>query len=219
MKPARRVVEKRRERAVKKAPPASARTRLEVDERREQLVKLGLDLFSARAYDEVSIVELARAAGISKGLLYHYFPTKRDFYVATVRAAAQLLLDRTVTPDDMPVVERLRAGLDAYFDYVEAHAASYAALLRGGIGADPEVTRIIEETRETFCDRLLEGAHLASPGPLVRTALRAWVGFVEAASLEWIERRAVPRAALRDLVLQVLQSAVTLAATAEGTNA
>ncbi len=61
------------------------RARLDVEERRKQLVALGNELFSKRTYDEVSIDELARAAGISKGLLYHYFPTKRDFYIATVR--------------------------------------------------------------------------------------------------------------------------------------
>src|SRR5580765_6635428 len=80
----------------RRAPPAAApRARLEVDERRAQLVALGVELFAARSYDEVSIDELARAAGISKGLLYHYFPTKRDFYVATVEEGATQLLART----------------------------------------------------------------------------------------------------------------------------
>ena len=74
------------------------RARLDVDERRRQLVELGLDLFGSRSYDEVSIDELAAAAGISKGLLYHYFPTKRDFYVATVREAAAQLVARTSMP-------------------------------------------------------------------------------------------------------------------------
>ena len=77
-----------RKRTAKAASSGSVRkprARLEVDERRAQLMKLGIELFAARAYDEVSIDELSRMAGISKGLLYHYFPTKRDFYVATVQ--------------------------------------------------------------------------------------------------------------------------------------
>jgi AcrR family transcriptional regulator len=73
-------------------------SRLDVEERRKQLVALGIELFAERTYDDVSIDELAHAAGISKGLLYHYFPTKRDFYIATVKQAAQELLDRTRRP-------------------------------------------------------------------------------------------------------------------------
>src|SRR5437773_1276863 len=127
-----RPTSKRAATAAKGATAARGRReRLDVDERRAQLVRLGIDLFAARTYDEVSIDELARSAGISKGLLYHYFPTKRDFYVATVREGSKQLLDRTVTPDDMPPLERLRFGLDAYLDYVERHGPAYAALLRG----------------------------------------------------------------------------------------
>src|SRR4051812_45882941 len=80
-------------------PPAprkrAPRARLDVDERRAQLLSLGLERFSERSYDEVSIDDLARAAGISKGLLYHYFPTKRDFYIAALAQAAEQLLAAT----------------------------------------------------------------------------------------------------------------------------
>jgi AcrR family transcriptional regulator len=206
----------RAKKASEKVRASAPRERLEVDERREQLVRLGIDLFSTRTYDEVSIDELARAAGISKGLLYHYFPTKRDFYVATVREGARQLLERTVTPDDMPPLERLRAGLDAYLDYVEEHGPAYAALLRGGIGSDPEVARIVDETRAQVCDRMVQGAPVVAPGPLVRVALRAWVGFVETAALDWLDKRLVARDAVRDLAIAVLMSAVEAAAAREG---
>src|SRR5215469_2622841 len=100
----------RRAPAARAAREEAPRSRLDVDERRRQLVSLGLELFSTRAYDAVSIDELAREAGISKGLLYHYFPTKRDFYVATVREAAQQLLSRTSTPEHLDPLERVRVG-------------------------------------------------------------------------------------------------------------
>jgi AcrR family transcriptional regulator len=193
------------------------RERLETDERRDQLVRLGVDLFSARTYDDVSIDELARAAGISKGLLYHYFPTKRDFYVATVREGSRQLLERTATPDSMPPIDRLRGGLDAYLDYVEAHGPAYAALLRGGIGSDPEVARIVDETRDAVCERVMHGVPVdAAQGPLFRVMLRAWVGFVETASLDWVEKRSVTRDALRDLMTNVLLSAAEVAVRMEG---
>jgi AcrR family transcriptional regulator len=190
---------------------AGSRERLDVDERRAQLVSLGLDLFAARSYDDVSIDELARQAGVSKGLLYHYFPTKRDFYVATVHEAAHQLLTRTETSETLPPLERLRVGLDAYLDYVEAHAQAYAALMRGGVGSDPEVAKIIDDARTRMVDRLLEGLPGIPPTPLVRAAARGYVGFCEATSLDWLDNRATPRSELRDLMIEVLHAAVTIA--------
>jgi AcrR family transcriptional regulator len=187
------------------------RARLEVDERRAQLVRLGIDLFAARSYDDVSIDELARAAGVSKGLLYHYFPTKRDFYIATVHEASRQLLELTATSTGLPPLDRLRGGLDAYLDYVDAHAPAYAALMRGGIGSDPEVARIIDETRVTMCDRLLVELPEVTPTPLIRTAVRGWLGFCEATSLDWIDRRLVTRTQIRDLMLQVLLATIPIA--------
>jgi AcrR family transcriptional regulator len=164
-------------------------------------VALGTQLFSSRTYDDVSIDEVARTAGISKGLLYHYFPTKRDFYVATVREAANELMERTKTPVQMDALERLRTGLDAFFDYVADHGPAYEGLLRSGIGADAEVARIVDETREAFCSRLVE--NLEVRGDLARLALRGWVGFVEAITLGWLRARdRVTREEARDLLLE-----------------
>jgi len=188
------------------------RARLEVEERRRQLLALGMELFSQRTYDDVSIDELAQEAGISKGLLYHYFPSKRHLYVETVREAARQLLERTATPETMDPVERLRAGLDAYVDYVARHGKPYQSLLRSGVGADEEVTKIVDATRDAFCARLVEAAPDDARGPLVRVALRGWVGFVESATLEWLDqKRKIDRTALRDVMMKVLLEAVSAA--------
>src|SRR5438067_1523101 len=100
-----------RKRPARVHTPRESRVRLDVDERRTQLVELGLRHFGARAYDDVSIDAIAEAAGISKGLLYHYFPTKRAFYVATIREAASRLVASTETADDVPPMAHLNAGL------------------------------------------------------------------------------------------------------------
>jgi AcrR family transcriptional regulator len=184
------------------APTPAQRARLDVDERRRQLVTLGTQLFGTRTYDDVSIDEVARAAGISKGLLYHYFPTKRDFYVATVREAAAQLIELTDTPEQMDPVDRLRAGLDAYLDYVLGHSPAYESLIRGGIGVDAEVARIVDETREVFCSRLVQDLDVR--GELVRLALRGWIGFVEATTLTWLSREErLPRDTVRDMMMRV----------------
>ena len=192
-------------------PKARERARLGVDARRSQLLELGLQLFADHSYDELSIDDIARAAGISKGLLYHYFPSKRDYYVDVVRGAAALLLGRTGAAVGDVSPESLRQGLDAYLDFVEQHARSYIALVRGGIGSDPEVAQILEATRRTFAERVLLALSSAPPSALLRAALRGWIGLVEAASLDWLERRDLPRDQLRALLARMLLAALAAA--------
>jgi AcrR family transcriptional regulator len=203
------------------------RVRLDVDERRTQLVELGLEHFGERAYDDVSIDAIADAAGISKGLLYHYFPTKRAFYAAIIREAASRLVAGTDTDESAPPLVQLHAGLDAYLGYVKAHAKAYATLMRSGVGVDPEIARIVDETRTLFVERLVAGfVEGQVPGvdradhasglletPIDRLALRGWVGFAEAASLGWTEAIAAgepapPQGAIRDLLANALMEIV-----------
>ena len=185
----------------RRAVTQNARTRFSVDERRAQLLTLGLHLFSERAYDEVSIDDIASAAGVSKGLLYHYFGGKRAFYVACVENAAAQLVDRTQTDESLPEPLRARAGLEAYFDYAEERESAYLALMRSGVGNDPEVAEIVERTRERIVLRALSGMGLATPRPVFRSATRMWIGAVEAACLDWLPERSVERAAVIDLLL------------------
>jgi AcrR family transcriptional regulator len=188
------------------APRSQTRTRLEVEQRRAQLLSLGQELFSSSTYDELSIDDIARAAGISKGLLYHYFPSKRDYYVETIRAAAGELLTQTDSAVDSVSVERLRAGIGAYLGYVERHKKAFAALLRSGTGHDPEVSSIVEGTRLAFLDRLLTKAPAHSPR--VRNALRGWIGFVESSVLDWIDHNDVARHDLLELLVRALENIV-----------
>jgi len=193
------------------------RSRLSLDERRQQLVRLGVDIFSERPYDEVSIDDIAAAAGISKGLLYHYFPSKRDFYVDVVRYSAREMvafteLDRTLEPP-----ARLLASLDRYLDYVESHARGYLTVLRAGIGSDPEVAAVVEHVRSQMVERTLADiphGRVDPPAP-VRIAVRGWIGFVEAASMDWLEHRGMSRDRLRDMLASQLGAALD-AAKAEG---
>jgi AcrR family transcriptional regulator len=194
------------------------RTRLDVDERRQQLVELGLTQFGTQTYDEVSIDDIAHRAGISKGLLYHYFPTKRAFYVACVSEAAERLLARLNQVDEetkrLSPLEQLSASLDAYLAYVRAHGPAFATLMRGGASIDREIGSIVDETRSALLDLLMSGLNEIFPNtpstittnPLVKIALNGWVGLAEAASIEWVESsvadpKTAPSAArVRDLL-------------------
>jgi AcrR family transcriptional regulator len=187
------------------------RARLSTDARREQLVALGVEMFSERPFDEVSIDDIAASAGISKGLLYHYFPSKRDFYVAVVRHSADEMQAITETDPDLAPLERLSTGLDKYLEYVDTHARGYSTVLRAGIGSDREVAAIVEDVRSAMVNRILDDFR-GEPSPAVRIAVRGWVGFAEAASLEWLERRELTREELRDLLIQALTGAIGAAA-------
>jgi AcrR family transcriptional regulator len=183
--------------------------RLEVEERRRQLIQIGRELFAHRSFDDISIDEIAQAAGISKGLLYHYFPSKRDFYVELIRTAGEELLSATAgeaAGSDDPV----RAGLDAWLDYIEEHERGYVMLMQGGIGSDPEVRAIVDDTRERFIQRIL-GGDAEKSSPALRLAVRGWIGFVEGATLDWARDRRLGRERLRTLLLGSFRAALAQA--------
>jgi AcrR family transcriptional regulator len=193
---------------------AVRRSRLTIDERREQLVRLGTEIFAERPFDEVSIDDIAAAAQISKGLLYHYFPSKRDFYVEVVRFSA-LEMEALTEPDpSLEPVARRSASLDRYLDYVETHAQGYATLMRAGIGSDPQVGAVVEEVRGRIVERIVGGMTYTGDGPpaALEIAVRGWVGFAEAASLDWIEHRGLPRDGLRAILVSILGASVDAAA-------
>src|SRR5690606_16683103 len=131
------------------------------------------------------------------------FKSKREFYAATVRSAAEQLLART-DPGDGADAEALLAGLDGYLSFAEEHASAYVGLMRSGVGHDGEVAAIVEHTRARFVARLAARLGVTSMAPRVRLALRGWLGFVEGSSLDWLATRDLPRDDLRDLLAQAL---------------
>ena len=105
------------------------RVRLATDERRAQLLRLGVDLFARDAYDALTTDAIASEGGISKGLLFHYFGSKRGFYVATIEHVAQLLLDRVVLDQSL-------APLASVLDAVERFD-QFCPVRRGDVAPMP----------------------------------------------------------------------------------
>jgi AcrR family transcriptional regulator len=188
---------------------AGTRTRLDIDVRRSQLVEIGMELFAKRPYDEVWVDEIAAAAGVSRGLLYHYFPTKRDFFVAVLRAQLERLAELTAPDTSKPPLESLRETLDAYLGYVEENAQGYLSLHRAGVGDDAEVRALLDESYARDVERILEritGGGEASP--VLRVAVRGWLGFTLATVIEWIEQPTIGRDELRELLVQAMKGCV-----------
>ena len=115
---------------------ATTRSRLAPDERRSQLLDLGVRLLATRSLDELSIDLLAEEAGISRGLLYHYFGSKQAFHEAVVRHAADDLIAQTTPPTDGAPLERLLTSVTAYVDYVVANHEGYVSLIKGAAGGN-----------------------------------------------------------------------------------
>ena len=177
------------------------RTRLDNDQRRSQLLQLGIQLFSSQAYDDVSIDAVAEQAGVSKGLLYHYFDGKRGFYLDTLRAASQRLLALTEPDPALGPLEQLRAGIDAHIRYLRDHGSVYATVHRGAMGAAPEVREILEAHREVVVRRITKRLGIHRPRALLRSALRAWIAMVEGVSLDWLEHRDLEPEVLREMLV------------------
>lgn len=188
-----------------------ARTRLDVEERRAQLVVAATRLFTQRAYDEVSMDDVAAEAGVSKALVFHYFSTKRELYVEVVERRARELIGAieavVLAHPELGPLARLRAGLDAYLRHARADAPAYLALLGAGIGMDREIAAIVERTRRVFADRLLEQLPIAAR-PDTELAVRGFLGFVEAASVAWLARPELGREELVERLVAVLGAAL-----------
>ena len=185
------------------------RTRLEPEARRAQLVGLGLQMLSTRPLDKVAIDDIAAEAGISRGLLFHYFPTKRDFHLAVARAAAQQLLDRTQTDPDLPPIEQLRAGVEAFVDHLTDNRDAYVAFIRGSSGGDPDLLGVYESTRTAFTDRVLDGLGIEPVTTRLRTVVRGWVAFTEEVTVDWLSGGDLERDELITLLDEALVSLVT----------
>jgi AcrR family transcriptional regulator len=187
-----------------------AYTRLDVDERRRRLLDLGAELFARHGYEELSMARIAREAGISKALLYHYFPSKQAYFAATLEQAAQELAQATAPDPDAPPVEQLSRSLDAFLAWVERHMGAYDKLIRS-VGAVPEVRDLVERVRAQTADRILAGLTTDEPQPELRAAVRGWLWFMDGVVLDWIEHRDIERPRVHGLLLGTLLGAVTAA--------
>jgi AcrR family transcriptional regulator len=183
-----------------------AYTRLDVEERRRRLLELGTDLFARHDYDALSMAAIAREAGISKALLYHYFPSKQAYFVATLEQKAEELAG-LIAPDlALAPAEQLATSLDAFLGWVEANGDGYSKLVRGA-GAVPEVREVMEAVREATAELIIAGLP-GPPTPVRRAAVNGWLWFMDGAILDWLEHRDLAREELHALLLRALEGAL-----------
>ncbi|MDI3387252.1 TetR/AcrR family transcriptional regulator [Streptomyces sp. B-S-A8] len=186
------------------------RRRMGVEERRQQLIAVALELFSHRSPDEVSIDEIAGAAGISRPLVYHYFPGKRSLYEAALRKAAEDLAARFEEPREGPLGARLLRVMGRFFDFVDEHGPGFAALMRGGPAVGSSTTNaLIDSVRQAAYEQILAHLGVSAPSARLQLVVRSWVSLAESTALLWLDGRRVPRA---ELELQLVHDFAALAA-------
>ncbi|MEU6229904.1 TetR/AcrR family transcriptional regulator [Streptomyces sp. NPDC047042] len=187
------------------------RRRLSTGERREQLLAVGARLFSESPYDEVWIEQVAEIAGVSRGLLYHYFPTKRDFFAAVVERESERMLRMTAAVPGVPAREQLDANLDAFLAYVEEHAHGYRAFHRADASGDQAVRKVYQRALAAQERQILaalaadsEFGRLSEERPDLRLAVRGWLAFTTAVCLEWLRGSDLSREQVRELCARSL---------------
>ncbi|MBJ7347953.1 MAG: TetR/AcrR family transcriptional regulator [Thermoleophilaceae bacterium] len=194
-------------------PATYTRTRLTPDGRRQQLVDIGAELYATRSFGDVWVDEVAEAAQVSRGLIYHYFPTKREFYMAVLESNAASF-NRRITEAAPGAVglDRLTKSLRAYFECVNENRLGYRAVQVAALGGDPDVKALIEggneEAFELLCSEILGDE---PPPPLLRAAITSWQMSLVGMSFEWIAGLEVDIDQLVALATRTLFAAVQTA--------
>jgi AcrR family transcriptional regulator len=192
----------------------SKRVRLPPDARRAQLIELGVQMLATRRLEDLAVEALADEAGISRGLLFHYFRSKQEFHLEVVRACARELLQRTEPDPELPPLEQLRTSLGAYIDYVTQNRDVYVSLVRGAASGDAAVREVADETRTEQANRVLKHLDaLGLPGAArTELAVRGWVAFCEEVVISWLaSSRRPPREELLALLADALPGLVRTA--------
>jgi AcrR family transcriptional regulator len=187
--------------------------RLEPDERREQILDCAVRLFGERPYAAVSTTEIASEAGVARGLLNHYFGTKRDLYLEVMRTIVRMPSNPVPLQSPGNPLERvIDESVARWLTMLERNRGTWlAAIGARGLGRDPEVEHILEQAREQAADRLIEALQTyeaAQAPPHLRAAIRAYSGFAEAASVEWLQRDRLTKEQTHTLLVQGFLSIV-----------
>jgi AcrR family transcriptional regulator len=164
------------------------RVRLSPDARRAQLIELGVQMLATRTLEDLSVEALADEAGISRGLLFHYFRSKQEFHLEVVRACARELIERTEPDPSLPPLEQLTSSLGAYIEYVTQNRDVYVSLVRGAASGDTAVREVSHETRTELANRVLKNLDALGLPQVTSTelAVRGWVAFCEEVVVSWL---------------------------------
>lgn len=167
-------------------PPAARRARLSPDERRAQLIALGVAALAEHPLGELDIEQLAAQAGVSRALLFHYFGSKQGYQRELVKTARDSMLLATEPAPSLAPLPRLSDTLRRTVGFVRAHGGTFFSLVRGPASGDPQIRAVVEQARLLQTERVVALFRElgVEPSPGLRIGLRGWVAFTEQALVD-----------------------------------
>jgi len=185
-----------------------SRVRKLVD-RRQLLIDTARRLFAQRPYDQVTTTEIAKKAGVAYGLIAHHFENKRGLYLAVMNEIAQEIaaVHLGAPPQDAPLADQWRHALHSHITYIDSYGDSFVAFVRGNLGSDPQQRAAFDELRWQGVQRALLMLGIAEPvPPVLRTALRGWVCYLDEMMIDRITHRDLDAEALVELAIANLSA-------------
>jgi AcrR family transcriptional regulator len=185
--------------------------RLEPEQRREHLLDTGAALFAEKPYDDVLVEDVALRAGVSRATVYHYFPSKRDLYVAIFKRASVRFLARVNHDPRLPLAEQLATAFEAHIQSFVDHPFEAVTISRGALSDDPAIQAIVAEELNVVGQRLIDQLVAEGcPRDPTEIAVEGWLAFVRAACVKWIQSPSISRVDLTQMCLRALDCALAV---------
>ena len=164
------------------------------------------DLFAERGYEEVSVEDIARAAGVQRGLVHHYFGGRTEVYLALLDRLDAVREEPLRRPEGRSARARIGDSVSRWLDWTEANRSTYLGTIAPGDDiADPEVRRVVADLRGRAVAQLATfHADIAEDSPRLRYALECWTGLNRAATRRWLRGEAT-REATHELLAATLE--------------
>src|SRR5215212_5864790 len=183
--------------------------RLDPGQRREQILDAANALFAEHAYDEVSIEDIASAAGVTRGLVHHYFGGRKDVYIGLLERLGAQREEQLRPPVGRSARARVADSVSRWLDWTEANSTMWLSTIAQGEDiADPEVRRVVADlVRRAAALLATHHADIAEDSPRLRYALECWTGLNRAATRRWLRGDAT-RQATHELLAATLEHAL-----------
>src|SRR3954451_24534347 len=126
--------------------PPPKHSRLDPGERRDQILDAAGVLFAQRAYDQVSVEEIAHSAGAPRGLVHHYFGGRKDVYIGLLERLGAQREQQLRPPVGRSARARVADTVSRWLDWTEANRTIWLATIAHGEDiADPDARRVVAE--------------------------------------------------------------------------
>ena len=186
--------------------PPPKYSRLDPAQRREQMLDAANELFAERGYEEVSVEDIARSAGVTRGLVHHYFGGRKEVYVALLERLDAVREEPLRPPVGRSARARVADSVSRWLDWTEANRTIYLGTIAPGEDiVDPDVRRVVADlVRRAVALVATFHADIAEDSPRLRYALECWTGLNRAATRRWLRGEAT-REATQELLASTLE--------------